>query len=333
MRMSLLAIVTYLGLACSVTLTIPLVATLGVLGLIYLLVPLSFGLLIRMEANVRRRVRQEAAVVKVASLRSNSIVEEKVLAPYLLALKEAFDLRYAAVSWDEPSAEHDAKNTYGAEHERQSISANNRRIGTLEYLTSHPLTRAESRRIQEFCVQLGKAAEISELLQSRQQAVARDPLSGCYSEPAFRESLEHRLEEPGWLMVGLFDLDDFKQINDRLGHEIGDRVIAEVGKRLRSSISVSGSAARLHGDEFAWWQPCEGASWAMLREQLQRILESLTAPSDLPCPIALSIGATLIPPGYDVDMSLREADEAMYRSKMAGKNRFTLRRPQSTPTP
>ncbi len=330
--MSLIAIVTYVGLTLSTVLAIPLITTLGALGLIYLLIPLSFGLLIRVESNARRRVRQEAAVVKVASLRSNNIIEDESLASCLVALKEAFGLRYAAVSWEETAGNHDGKVIRTTERKQCPISATNRRIGTLEYLTDHPLSHAESKRLQEFCTQLAKAAEISELLLNRQQAVARDPLSGCYSEPAFRESLERRLAEPGWLMVGLFDLDDFKRINDRLGHDTGDRVIAKVGERLRSSTPTNGLAARLHGDEFAWWQPCEGASWAMLREQLQRTLDTLTASSDLPCPIAVSIGATLIPPGYDVETALREADEAMYRSKLAGKNRFTLRRPQTTPT-
>lgn len=127
------------------------------------------------------------------------------------------------------------------------------------------------------------------------------------------------------MAIVVLDLDDFKPINDALGHEAGDRVLKEVAQRLRQVLRGGDTAARLGGDEFVLVLlnlddrgECEQA--------LERILDALAKPITLDrgdIQISASLGATIFPADdADPDTLLRHADQAMYRAKQEGRNRF-----------
>jgi len=128
------------------------------------------------------------------------------------------------------------------------------------------------------------------------------------------------------LSVLLIDLDDFKEVNDALGHDQGDILLKETAKRITSCVRESDTVARLGGDEFS-----------VLLTQLsetnhpdniaQKIINRLTEPfllGDNMTYISASIGITLCPnDASDVDSVLKNADQAMYLSKQLGRNRFS----------
>jgi diguanylate cyclase (GGDEF)-like protein len=116
----------------------------------------------------------------------------------------------------------------------------------------------------------------------------------------------------------VMDLDNFKQINDCLGHASGDKVLRELAPRLRASLRQSDTVARLGGDEFAF--VLEGI---LNREDsicvAQKILKSLNEPAILtgnPYPLSASIGISIFPDhAEDLELLIRFADKAMYAAK------------------
>lgn len=118
--------------------------------------------------------------------------------------------------------------------------------------------------------------------------------------------------------IMVMDLDNFKQINDSLGHESGDKVLRELAPRLRASLRQSDTVARLGGDEFAF--VLEGI---LNREDsmcvAQKILKSLNEPAILsgdPYPLSASIGISIFPDhAENLELLIRYADKAMYAAK------------------
>ena len=166
---------------------------------------------------------------------------------------------------------------------------------------------------------------------------SHDPLTRL----ANRESFHHHLQtppppgaEPAARAVLFVDLDDFKTINDTYGHDVGDRVLAEVARRIESCLRSGDVAARLGGDEFAVLLnhvPDERAAQSVA----QRITEAMSAAAeidDLTLSCRASVGLAY---GPDVSMArLREADMALYAAKAAGKGRWhQYRHDMGTPVP
>jgi diguanylate cyclase (GGDEF)-like protein len=133
------------------------------------------------------------------------------------------------------------------------------------------------------------------------------------------------------MAVCMLDLDGFKQVNDLHGHEIGDRLLIEVSRRLQSVLREDDSLARLGGDEFVFLlsnlkQPeeCHG----VLKRMLRGIAQPVTF-GNIDVQVSASIGLTLYPQDdADPDTLLRHADQAMYGAKQAGKNCYHLFDPE-----
>jgi diguanylate cyclase (GGDEF)-like protein len=122
------------------------------------------------------------------------------------------------------------------------------------------------------------------------------------------------------------DLDDFKSINDRHGHHVGDAVLNAVGLRLRVCVRDTDVVARLGGDEFGvLLSSLDGVRYA--EEVAERILDSLRRPLlalDSTFEAAASIGISTFPDdGVDAATLLRKADAAMYRAKQKGKSTYS----------
>jgi diguanylate cyclase (GGDEF)-like protein/PAS domain S-box-containing protein len=125
--------------------------------------------------------------------------------------------------------------------------------------------------------------------------------------------------------VAFLDLDQFKFINDSLGHQVGDELLKITAQRLTNCLRSSDTVARQGGDEFVLLlgnQPNEEA----ITHTLQRVLVEVAQPwiaNDLEFQVTCSIGVTLCPPdGKDVETLLRNADSAMYKAKELGRNNF-----------
>ncbi|MFY0663502.1 MAG: diguanylate cyclase [Natronospirillum sp.] len=125
------------------------------------------------------------------------------------------------------------------------------------------------------------------------------------------------------LAIALMDLDGFKEVNDGLGHDVGDRLLTILGQRLERCIRQGDTLARLGGDEFVFLL-CELNSREEVERALQRIMDALQQPivvGEESLSVSTSIGVTIYPqdPSTD-DTLLRHADEALYAAKRAGKN-------------
>jgi diguanylate cyclase (GGDEF)-like protein/PAS domain S-box-containing protein len=154
--------------------------------------------------------------------------------------------------------------------------------------------------------------------QQLRQLALYDPLTGLANRASFHERLRHaiKLRHVNGHATGLLyiDLDDFKGINDRWGHDLGDEVLNEIGRRIQSSVRPGDTAARLGGDEFAVVltepvTPDEAVSVAeRLRDEIGRPLESAVGPLCTTASIGIAFGS-------DDEALLREADIAMYRAK------------------
>ena len=146
-----------------------------------------------------------------------------------------------------------------------------------------------------------------------------------------RQAIAQAKRDGGCLAVGYLDLDGFKPINDRYGHEAGDRLLVEIARRLKATLRDSDTVARLGGDEFVFLMAGNGKS-ECCTTYMERILGAITRPVDLQghaVTISASVGVTLFPQDDgDPDMLLRHADQAMYQAKQNGRNRFHLYDPE-----
>jgi diguanylate cyclase (GGDEF)-like protein len=156
-----------------------------------------------------------------------------------------------------------------------------------------------------------------------------DGLTGLANRALFRDRAEHALSTTsrgGHVALLLLDLDDFKSINDSLGHSEGDRLLEAIAQRLLTATRGCDTVARIGGDEFA-----------VVLERLQheddviavvgRIIESLRAPlrlQDREVTVSASIGVAHAHGDERVEELLRNADVAMYRAKDAGKGGYAI---------
>lgn len=129
------------------------------------------------------------------------------------------------------------------------------------------------------------------------------------------------------LAVCLLDLDGFKPVNDKLGHEAGDHLLVELAHRLTAGLRAGDTVARLGGDEFALLL-CDLNSVEECQQALMRILASIAAPfyvTGQEVNVSGSIGVTISPfDDASPDSLLRHADQSMYQSKMDGGNCYSI---------
>jgi diguanylate cyclase (GGDEF)-like protein len=163
-------------------------------------------------------------------------------------------------------------------------------------------------------------------LQRERQSAATDPLTGILNRRGLEERLEKELaaaqERRVPLSLLVIDCDDFKEINDRAGHEFGDTLLREVADVLARALPDGAEAARLGGDEFVVMFPGAGADAAeALGGQIRTLLtEGLT---DAGFPLDISGGVSTYPfDGAKPTTLLRAADQALYAAKAAGKGRI-----------
>ncbi|MEU7866047.1 bifunctional diguanylate cyclase/phosphodiesterase [Dactylosporangium sp. NPDC049140] len=177
---------------------------------------------------------------------------------------------------------------------------------------------------------------MTELAAQRARAGRLDPLTGLPNRKALEREVAARLKEHAERAEGgaaerrlallLLDLDAFKQVNDALGHRVGDRLLVEVGERLTAAARASGAdnlVGRLGGDEFAVVVP-HLRDTADARRFAAEIMCALAEPvllDGLPIDVGASVGVAVYPEhGTDFAELMRHADVAMYDAKGRGDN-------------
>ncbi|MFF3781294.1 putative bifunctional diguanylate cyclase/phosphodiesterase [Streptomyces sp. NPDC001933] len=173
-----------------------------------------------------------------------------------------------------------------------------------------------------------------------QHNAEHDPLTDLPNRALFtkrvRQALGGRRSGDSGTAVLFIDLDGFKAVNDRLGHQAGDELLIQAARRLHESVRAGDTAARLGGDEFATIILGDGTRDQPAREcQVHEIADRLRLTLSQPYRIgagevrvAASIGVAFAEPGITPSDLMRNADLAMYRAKAGGKDRVELYAPQ-----
>jgi diguanylate cyclase (GGDEF)-like protein len=187
-------------------------------------------------------------------------------------------------------------------------------------------TDKELARLDELASRAGPAIENARRFQEVRRLADLDALTNLHNRRYFHETLArecaraHRYNRRLALVV--FDIDDFKAINDRIGHLAGDAVLAAVAERVQSVVRGADIACRVGGDEFAVILPESTLGDA---EQLYQRVQLAVASRPLgPFErIHLSAGLAELRPEDDAKIFFERADEALYRAKETGKGRFS----------
>jgi diguanylate cyclase (GGDEF)-like protein len=180
--------------------------------------------------------------------------------------------------------------------------------------------------VQSLANQVALALRTSEAHRELAAQALVDPLTGLANRAAFTAALERQRAEhaPGVevpFAVLFLDLDDFKTVNDRMGHPAGDELLRQVAARLRGGLRPRDVCARLGGDEFAVLMPDSGDT---AHAVAHRLVERVSAPVPLngcTVRVAASVGLAFGSAGLTAEELVQRADTAMYAAKARGKNR------------
>lgn len=215
-------------------------------------------------------------------------------------------------------------------HDARAVLRNYRKDGELFWsqLSISPVRDAGGRVTHH----LGIALDITESVQYREQLehqANHDALTGLPNRNLLRDRLAQGIayaQRHGCVLATVFfDLDNFKLINDTLGHRAGDALLQEMSSRLRHCVREDDTIARLGGDEFVALLNDQPSKESVTRA-IYRLVQALSQPTTLEqheITTTCSIGISLYPSdGGDGETLLKHADAAMYRAKAAGRNTF-----------
>jgi len=207
--------------------------------------------------------------------------------------------------------------------EDEAISLRSVKAGAQDYLVKGHIDGANLHRVIRYAVER-KRTEL-ELV----RLAHYDQLTSLPNRTLLRERMDHALARATRAGTGVatlvLDMDRFKEINDMLGHDVGDKLLIEVAQRIRGAVRDQDTVARLGGDEFA--VILEGVSAAKeVLPVIERIIESLADLATLgghDVNSSTSVGIAMYPEnGNNLSELLRAADLAMYQAKSSGRGRY-----------
>ncbi|CAG1019900.1 partial putative signaling protein, partial [Burkholderiaceae bacterium] len=194
--------------------------------------------------------------------------------------------------------------------------------------------QSSSGQLRFYAIALADITQAQAQREQLERQAHTDELTGLPNRSRLAQMLREAMrssEREGFLLtICYLDLDHFKPVNDRFGHEAGDRLLVELAERLRRSLrhwaSGDDTVARLGGDEFVLL--LRTATLEEGRHAVERVMRNVSQPYALgvgagPVSVTASIGATVYPiDKADADTLLRHADHAMYGAKQAGRNGY-----------
>ncbi|EQD24202.1 MAG: hypothetical protein D084_Lepto4C00539G0001 [Leptospirillum sp. Group IV 'UBA BS'] len=211
------------------------------------------------------------------------------------------------------------------------IQSSDETIGTITLRTQQPIEWLEEDRsfLRDVAAHVGMSlSKLRLLLRHRNEAIL-DPLTGLYNrrylEDYFQRvtALVRRHGKPySFIML---DIDHFKQINDKYGHETGDHVLRELSEIIRTSMRQGEDmAARIGGEEFALIVVGERSQAFVVAEKIRKKTESIIWSGSHETNVTISAGLSEIGPVTPLAVVMKEADEALYRAKREGRNRTII---------
>jgi diguanylate cyclase (GGDEF)-like protein len=199
-----------------------------------------------------------------------------------------------------------------------------------------PFAPNERELFHYLAAQTGVSLENVDLHETVQREAVTDELTGLSNHRRFQEALASELERARRFETGvglvMLDVDDFKKVNDTYGHQVGDRVLKEVARVLRTESREVDEPARYGGEELAVILPAADLEGAYnLAERVRRGIEAIDVPipGDRPLRVTASFGAAALPESAtDQGSLIAAADAALYAAKRSGKNRTVRAEPQ-----
>ena len=220
-------------------------------------------------------------------------------------------------------------------HEGHAVLRNYRKDGTLFWneLSVAPV-RNERGHVTHYVEIMNDVTEAKNYEEQLAHQANFDALTGLANRNLLQDRLHQAIvsarREGGRVAAVFLDVDNFKIVNDSLGHKVGDALLQKLAARLVHCVRESDTVARLGGDEFVLvlenLTQDSGTAESDITTLVQKVLESVSEPVTLghrPIRPTVSIGVSLFPQdGPDAETLLRNADAAMYRAKELGRNRF-----------
>ena len=305
----------------------------------------------RLSSEVVRRNEELQAVTALAATLTETLEEDPVIERGLAALRlaarassmalhmpdrEALELRAAAGEWatDAPWVTREAPSSWtpgieevgGRQIVRLTASTRGQYLGivTIVRREDDPVTPSEMGILQLLVDQVAIGVQNARDYRDRLEQAIRDPLTGLLNRrflyEAFATELERSARYGSSGSIVLLDVDDFKQVNDTLGHTAGDGVLCEIGRIALGMIRAADSFARVGGEEFALLLPETSQLEALIvAERVRRAVAAAPILADRTITISAGI-ATWPEDGSALEELEGKADAALYWAKRNGKN-------------
>jgi diguanylate cyclase (GGDEF)-like protein len=198
-------------------------------------------------------------------------------------------------------------------------------------LTAHSFDSEQVETATGLVAQAVVALENARLHRLVEQQALIDSLTGLANRRSIEDTLHSELARAArrgdGVCLVLADLDDFKQVNDRYGHPVGDEVLKLFAHALRDTVRESDVAGRWGGEEFALvLSGSDTVGGALLAERARTAIEAQTvrAPDGREVTVTASFGVASFPDATELDELVAAADSALYQAKRAGKNRIMV---------
>ena len=210
----------------------------------------------------------------------------------------------------------------------EKIAAEAMRLGASDYLLKNQLKSAQ------LIHSISSSIQRASLEKKLHDMAHYDSLTGLSSRPILIDQLKQAIKSEQKLAVAYLDLDNFKPINDKYGHETGDFVLKTIAQRLQSTLRKEDTLARIGGDEFIFL--LRGAAHTIQEYEilLQEVLIEVNDPiklAEFSCSVQISASVGVALPnndGLSCDDVLRRADQTMYQAKRSGTNRILFFDPE-----